>query len=49
MNIADEVSVREAVATALAALGGGVDVLVNAAGILRSSHTHETSRSSSTR
>ncbi len=43
MNIADETSVREAVAAALAALGGGLDVLVNAAGILRSSHTHETS------
>ncbi|SEL59454.1 SDR family NAD(P)-dependent oxidoreductase [Streptacidiphilus jiangxiensis] len=43
VNIADETSVREAVATALAALGGnGLDVLVNAAGILRSSHTHET-------
>ncbi|MET7696466.1 SDR family NAD(P)-dependent oxidoreductase [Streptomyces sp. NPDC005485] len=43
VNIADETSVREAVAAALAALGGGLDVLVNAAGILRSSHTHETS------
>ncbi|MYT70659.1 MULTISPECIES: SDR family NAD(P)-dependent oxidoreductase [unclassified Streptomyces] len=42
VNIADEVSVREGVAAALAALGG-LDVLVNAAGILRSSHTHETS------
>jgi NAD(P)-dependent dehydrogenase (short-subunit alcohol dehydrogenase family) len=43
VNIADETSVREGVAAALAALGGGLDVLVNAAGILRSSHTHETS------
>ncbi|MET7738076.1 SDR family oxidoreductase [Streptomyces sp. NPDC005402] len=43
VNIADETSVREAVAAALIALGGGLDVLVNAAGILRSSHTHETS------
>ncbi|MEY9877117.1 NAD(P)-dependent dehydrogenase (short-subunit alcohol dehydrogenase family) [Streptacidiphilus sp. MAP12-33] len=42
VNIADETSVREAVAATLAALGG-LDVLVNAAGILRSSHTHETS------
>ncbi|WP_042431770.1 SDR family NAD(P)-dependent oxidoreductase [Streptacidiphilus anmyonensis] len=43
VDIADESSVRAAVAAALAALGGGLDVLVNAAGILRSSHTHETS------
>ncbi|AJP00340.1 short-chain dehydrogenase [Streptomyces cyaneogriseus subsp. noncyanogenus] len=42
VNIADETSVRRAVASALDALGG-LDVLVNAAGILRSSHTHETS------
>ncbi|MYW66136.1 SDR family oxidoreductase [Streptomyces sp. SID8379] len=42
VNIADEASVRAGVAAALAALGG-LDVLVNAAGILRSSHTHETS------
>ncbi|WP_353942152.1 SDR family NAD(P)-dependent oxidoreductase [Streptomyces sp. HUAS MG91] len=42
VNIADEASVREGVAAALGALGG-LDVLVNAAGILRSSHTHETS------
>lgn len=41
VNIADEASVRTAVATALEALGG-LDVLVNAAGILRSSHSHET-------
>lgn len=42
VNISDETSVREGVAAAVAALGG-LDVLVNAAGILRSSHTHETS------
>ncbi|WP_137989770.1 SDR family NAD(P)-dependent oxidoreductase [Streptomyces vilmorinianum] len=43
LNVADETSVREGVAAAVAALGGGgLDVLVNAAGILRSSHTHET-------
>ncbi|GGY82641.1 SDR family oxidoreductase [Streptomyces nitrosporeus] len=42
VDIADEASVRSGVASALAALGG-LDVLVNAAGILRSSHTHETS------
>ncbi|MFD7163044.1 SDR family NAD(P)-dependent oxidoreductase [Streptomyces violascens] len=42
VDIADEDSAREAVAAAVSALGG-LDVLVNAAGILRSSHTHETS------
>ncbi|MEU6930139.1 SDR family oxidoreductase [Streptomyces sp. NPDC046374] len=42
VNIGDETSVRAGVAAAVAALGG-LDVLVNAAGILRSSHTHETS------
>ena len=42
VDIADEDSVREGVAAAVSALGG-LDVLVNAAGILRSSHTHETS------
>ncbi|GAA1781197.1 SDR family oxidoreductase [Leucobacter iarius] len=42
VNIADEASVRAGVATAVEHLGG-LDVLVNAAGILRSSHTHETS------
>jgi NAD(P)-dependent dehydrogenase (short-subunit alcohol dehydrogenase family) len=42
VDIADETSVRTGVATAVQALGG-LDVLVNAAGILRSSHTHETS------
>ncbi|WP_418956667.1 SDR family NAD(P)-dependent oxidoreductase [Streptomyces tritici] len=42
VDIADENSVRAGVAAAVEALGG-LDVLVNAAGILRSSHTHETS------
>ncbi|MFJ4712160.1 SDR family NAD(P)-dependent oxidoreductase [Streptomyces sp. NPDC088785] len=42
VDIADEGSVRAGVAAALGVLGG-LDVLVNAAGILRSSHTHETS------
>ncbi|MFD9035731.1 SDR family NAD(P)-dependent oxidoreductase [Streptomyces sp. NPDC059567] len=42
IDVADETSVRAAVATAVETLGG-LDVLVNAAGILRSSHTHETS------
>ncbi|MCM3657714.1 SDR family oxidoreductase [Agromyces mediolanus] len=42
MNIADEASVRAGVAAAVEWLGG-LDALVNAAGILRSSHTHETS------
>ncbi|MGW2306159.1 SDR family NAD(P)-dependent oxidoreductase [Streptomyces sp. NPDC001809] len=42
VNVADEASVRAGVAAAVEALGG-LDVLVNAAGILRSSHTHETS------
>ncbi|WP_327655219.1 SDR family NAD(P)-dependent oxidoreductase [Streptomyces sp. NBC_00483] len=41
VNIADEASVRDAVAGAVRALGG-LDVLVNAAGILRSSHTEKT-------
>ena len=41
VNIADEASVRAGVADAVAWLGG-LDALVNAAGILRSSHTHET-------
>ncbi|RVW00982.1 SDR family NAD(P)-dependent oxidoreductase [Rhodococcus spongiicola] len=40
-DVADEASVRENVGDAIAGLGG-LDVLVNAAGILRSSHTHET-------
>ncbi|MGW7430909.1 SDR family NAD(P)-dependent oxidoreductase [Streptomyces sp. NPDC054861] len=42
VDVADETSVRAGVAAAVGALGG-LDVLVNAAGILRSSHTHETS------
>ncbi|GAA4098509.1 SDR family NAD(P)-dependent oxidoreductase [Nocardioides kongjuensis] len=42
MNIADEESVRSGVTAAVEELGG-LDVVVNAAGILRSSHTHETS------
>ncbi|MFF8592250.1 SDR family NAD(P)-dependent oxidoreductase [Streptomyces sp. NPDC015220] len=48
VDIADETSVREGVAAAVTALGG-LDVLVNAAGILRSSHTHETSLEAFTR
>ncbi|MFB7939961.1 SDR family NAD(P)-dependent oxidoreductase [Streptomyces sp. NPDC004779] len=42
VNVADEESVRAGVAAAVSTLGG-LDVLVNAAGVLRSSHTHETS------
>ncbi|MEV7599603.1 SDR family NAD(P)-dependent oxidoreductase [Kitasatospora sp. NPDC089797] len=41
LDIADETAVVAGVAEAIAGLGG-LDVLVNAAGILRSSHTHET-------
>lgn len=41
VNIADESSVRAGVKEAVEALGG-LDVLVNAAGILRSSHTDKT-------
>jgi len=41
VDIADEQSVRAAVATGIEHLGG-LDVLVNAAGILRSSHTEKT-------
>ncbi|MFB7733402.1 SDR family NAD(P)-dependent oxidoreductase [Streptomyces sp. NPDC056112] len=48
IDISDEASVRAGVAAAVAALGG-LDVLVNAAGILRSSHTHETSLEDFTR
>ncbi|WP_225823612.1 SDR family NAD(P)-dependent oxidoreductase [Streptomyces naphthomycinicus] len=48
VDIADESSVRDGVAAATAALGG-LDVLVNAAGILRSSHTHRTSLAEFTR
>lgn len=42
VNVADEASVKAGVDVAVKWLGG-LDVLVNAAGILRSSHTHETS------
>ncbi|MFG2402842.1 SDR family NAD(P)-dependent oxidoreductase [Streptomyces brevispora] len=41
LDISDETEVRTGVAAAVAALGG-LDVLVNAAGILRSEHTHRT-------
>ncbi|WP_406206753.1 SDR family oxidoreductase [Kitasatospora sp. NBC_01560] len=41
LDISDEAAVRTGVAEAVAGLGG-LDVLVNAAGILRSSHTHAT-------
>ncbi|ARE76809.1 MULTISPECIES: SDR family NAD(P)-dependent oxidoreductase [unclassified Streptomyces] len=41
LDISDENAVKEGVAAAVDALGG-IDVLVNAAGILRSAHTHET-------
>lgn len=40
VDVADETSTGEGVAAAVADLGG-LDVLVNAAGILRSAHTHE--------
>ncbi|MFE6751836.1 SDR family NAD(P)-dependent oxidoreductase [Kitasatospora purpeofusca] len=42
LDVSDEAAVRTVVAEAVAALGG-LDVLVNAAGILRSAHTHGTS------
>ncbi|MFI0162986.1 SDR family NAD(P)-dependent oxidoreductase [Streptomyces sp. NPDC017095] len=42
IDVADETSVRAGTAAAIASLGG-LDVLVNAAGILRSSHTDRTS------
>ncbi|MET8541879.1 SDR family oxidoreductase [Kitasatospora sp. NPDC004799] len=42
LDVSDEAAVVTGVAEAVAGLGG-LDVLVNAAGILRSSHTHETS------
>lgn len=42
LDVADEDSVAAGMATTLDVLGG-LDALVNAAGILRSSHTHETS------
>ncbi|MGI5449414.1 SDR family NAD(P)-dependent oxidoreductase [Streptomyces sp. CA-243310] len=41
LDISDEAAVRDGIAGAVASLGG-LDVLVNAAGILRSSHTHQT-------
>ncbi|MGW8556053.1 SDR family NAD(P)-dependent oxidoreductase [Streptomyces tubercidicus] len=41
LDVADEAAVRTGVAAAVARLGG-LDVLVNAAGILRAAHTHET-------
>lgn len=41
LDVADEAAVRTGVAAAVASLGG-LDVLVNAAGILRAAHTHET-------
>ncbi|MCP2343023.1 SDR family NAD(P)-dependent oxidoreductase [Actinomadura rupiterrae] len=41
VDISDEPAVRSGVAAAVADMGG-LDVLVNAAGILRSAHTHET-------
>lgn len=40
VDVSDEASVADGVAAALDELGG-LDVLVNAAGILRSAHTHE--------
>ncbi|GAA1399544.1 SDR family NAD(P)-dependent oxidoreductase [Kitasatospora putterlickiae] len=42
LDVSDEAAVRAGVTGAVATLGG-LDVLVNAAGILRSSHTHATS------
>ncbi|MBW5484127.1 SDR family NAD(P)-dependent oxidoreductase [Streptomyces bambusae] len=42
LDISDEGAVKDGVAAAVAGLGG-LDVLVNAAGILRSEHTHKTS------
>jgi NAD(P)-dependent dehydrogenase (short-subunit alcohol dehydrogenase family) len=42
IDISDEASVQAGVATAVQTLGG-LDALVNAAGILRSAHTHEMS------
>ncbi|MFB9931289.1 SDR family NAD(P)-dependent oxidoreductase [Amycolatopsis halotolerans] len=40
VNVADEASVKAGVASAVEQLGG-LDAVVNAAGILRSAHTHE--------
>ncbi|MER7076895.1 NAD(P)-dependent dehydrogenase, short-chain alcohol dehydrogenase family [Saccharopolyspora kobensis] len=42
LDVSDEESVKDVVAKAVSALGG-LDVLVNAAGILRSAHSHEVS------
>jgi NAD(P)-dependent dehydrogenase (short-subunit alcohol dehydrogenase family) len=42
MNVGDEASVVDGVSSAVETLGG-LDSLVNAAGILRASHTHQTS------
>ena len=42
VDISNEASVHEQIGSAITALGG-LDVLVNAAGILRSAHTHEMS------
>ena len=42
VDIGDESSVIKVVGQAISTLGG-LDVLVNAAGILRGGHTHETS------
>ncbi|MDA3624586.1 SDR family oxidoreductase [Saccharopolyspora oryzae] len=42
LDVSDEESVKDVVAKAVSTLGG-LDVLVNAAGILRSAHTHEVS------
>ncbi|MGW2665654.1 SDR family NAD(P)-dependent oxidoreductase [Nocardia tengchongensis] len=42
VDISDEASVKAGVAAATEALGG-IDALINAAGILRSAHTHEQS------
>ncbi len=42
LDVSDEAAVEAVVADAVRRLGG-LDVVVNAAGILRSSHTHETS------
>ncbi|MFI1913263.1 SDR family NAD(P)-dependent oxidoreductase [Nocardia sp. NPDC020380] len=41
INIGDEASVKAGVAQAVENLGGGLDALINAAGILRSAHTHD--------
>ena len=43
VDISNETSVTALMEGALGDLGGGLDVLVNAAGILRGAHTHEMS------